>query len=69
MASDNFYIENASKHEGQEVTLKGWVYNKRSSGKIKFLVMRDGSGLMQGILFKGECDEAAFAEFDKLTQE
>jgi hypothetical protein len=40
-----FYIENAQAFLGQEVTVKGWVYNKRSSGKIKFLILRDGTGL------------------------
>src|SRR3954468_12263836 len=64
-----FFIENADRHDGQTVTVRGWVYNKRSSGKIKFLMMRDGTGLMQGILFKGECSEEAFNEFEKLTQE
>ena len=67
--SARFYIENAAANDGQVVTIKGWVYNKRSSGKIKFLVMRDGTGIMQGFLFKGECSEEAFAEFDALTQE
>lgn len=69
MSEKRFYIENAAQFDGQTVTLKGWVYNKRSSGKIKFLMMRDGTGLMQGILFKGECSETAFEEFEKLTQE
>jgi asparaginyl-tRNA synthetase len=69
MSEPRFWIENAEKFEGQTVTLKGWVHNKRSSGKIKFLMMRDGTGLMQGILFKGECSEEAFEEFEKLTQE
>jgi asparaginyl-tRNA synthetase len=69
MSFDRFFIENADRFDGQSVTLKGWVYNKRSSGKIKFLMMRDGTGIMQGILFKGECDEASFEEFEKLTQE
>ena len=63
------YIEDASKHDGEVVHMRGWVYNKRSSGKIKFLVLRDGTGLIQGILFKGECSEDAFGEFEKLTQE
>lgn len=66
---NRFYIENASQFEGKTVTVEGWVYSKRSSGKIKFLLMRDGTGLMQGVLFKGECDEKAFEDFDKLTQE
>lgn len=66
---DRFYIENAAQHDGATVTLKGWVYNKRSSGKIKFLILRDGTGHMQGVLFKGECSEQAFEDFEKLTQE
>src|ERR1700746_178481 len=69
MTPNRFYIEDASKHDGQIVTVRGWVYNSRSSGKVKFLMLRDGTGLMQGILFKGECSENAFVEFDKLTQE
>ena len=39
------YIENVSKHEGQEITIKGWLQNKRSSGKIQFLIVRDGTGI------------------------
>jgi len=42
MTPNRFYIEEASRSEGQIVTVKGWVYQKRSSGKIKFLIMRDG---------------------------
>jgi asparaginyl-tRNA synthetase len=67
--SKRFLIKDAGEFDGQQVTVRGWVYNLRSSGKIKFLVMRDGSGLMQGVLFKGECSEEAFVEFDKITQE
>ncbi|MGK5089227.1 asparagine--tRNA ligase [Bdellovibrionota bacterium FG-2] len=66
---ERFYIQDAGKYDGQTVTIKGWVYNKRSSGKIKFLIMRDGSGLMQCVLFKGECTEDSLVEFEKLTQE
>jgi asparaginyl-tRNA synthetase len=69
MTPNRFYIEDASRHEGQSVTVRGWVYNLRSSGKIKFLMMRDGTGLMQGVLFKGECSDQAIEEFAKLTQE
>ncbi len=64
-----FFIENAGCFDGQVVTVRGWVYSKRSSGKIKFLIARDGTGLMQCILFKGECAEEAFGQFDLLTQE
>ncbi len=69
MSFDRFFIENADKFVDKTVTLKGWVYNKRSSGKIKFLMMRDGTGILQCVLFKGECEEAAFEDFEKLTQE
>lgn len=63
------YIENLSAHVGEEVSLKGWLYNKRSSGRIKFLVMRDGTGLVQGVLVKGVLSDEALAKFDELTQE
>ncbi|MBE8221155.1 MAG: asparagine--tRNA ligase [Bdellovibrionales bacterium] len=63
------YISDLKKHIGKKVTLKGWVYNSRSSGKIKFLLLRDGTGLCQCIYFKGECEEKALEDFAKLTQE
>jgi len=66
---DRIYIEDLANHIGEEVSLNGWLYNKRSSGKIKFIVMRDGTGLVQGVLVKGAVDEAAYAKFDELTQE
>ncbi|MCC6398972.1 MAG: asparagine--tRNA ligase [Bacteroidetes bacterium] len=63
------YIEDLHLHVGQPVTLRGWLYNKRSSGKIRFLVMRDGTGLVQGVMAKGTAPEEAFNDFDALTQE
>jgi asparaginyl-tRNA synthetase len=66
---DRIYIEDLARHVGEEVTLKGWLYNKRSSGKVKFIVMRDGTGLVQGVLVKGALDDASYARFDDLTQE
>jgi asparaginyl-tRNA synthetase len=69
MTPNRFYIEDASKHDGEVVTVRGWIYNKRSSGKVKFLILRDGTGLMQGILFNGECDAPSFEVFERLTQE
>ncbi len=69
MFKERVYIEDVGKHVGKEVTLKGWVYNTRSGGKIKFLLLRDGTGLIQCILFKGETDEKYFDVFEKLTQE
>jgi len=64
-----YYIDELSKYVGQTVELKGWIYNVRSSGKIKFLLLRDGTGICQCILFKGECSDDAWNEFEKLTQE
>ena len=69
MTPDRFYIADAARSEGKVVTVRGWVYNLRSSGKIKFLILRDGTGIMQSVLFKGECPEEAFELFDQLTQE
>ncbi|MCB0341096.1 MAG: asparagine--tRNA ligase [Pseudobdellovibrionaceae bacterium] len=63
------YIADLSKHVGQKVELKGWVYNSRSSGKIKFLLLRDGTGLCQCVYFRGECDPEAFEKFAELSQE
>lgn len=62
-------IEEIGKYEGQRVKLCGWVYQKRSSGSIHFLQIRDGSGLIQGVVLKNEVDPEIFAAAGKLTQE
>ena len=62
-------IDELPKFVGKKVELRGWVYNKRSSGKIKFLLLRDGTGLCQCIYFKGECEQQALDLFPDLTQE
>ncbi|MBA2565989.1 MAG: asparagine--tRNA ligase [Gemmatimonadetes bacterium] len=55
---------------GRGVTVRGWVVTKRSSGKVRFLVVRDGSGILQCVLAQGaRTDAGAFAAFDVLTQE
>ncbi len=48
------YIQDASGHEGKEVEVQGWLANKRSSGKVAFLLIRDGTGLMQATAFDGD---------------
>lgn len=63
------YIENLKKHIGQKVELKGWVYNSRGSKKVKFLLLRDGTGILQCVYFNGECDESSFELFSEITQE
>ena len=62
------YINQLKNHIGEEVTLKGWLYNTRSSGKLVFLQIRDGSGIVQGVVFKGN-DEAVFEKAKALGQE
>jgi asparaginyl-tRNA synthetase len=62
------YINQLKDHIGKEVTLKGWLYNSRSSGKLVFLQLRDGSGIVQGVVFKGN-DEAVFDKAKSLGQE
>ncbi|HEX9533600.1 MAG TPA: asparagine--tRNA ligase [bacterium] len=62
-------VEEAATHVGEEVEIRGWLYNKRSSGRIHFLVIRDGSGLMQAVMAKTDVSAEAFAAADRLTQE
>ncbi len=62
-------IKNLHEHIGQEVTVQGWLYNLRSSGKIAFLIVRDGSGLMQGVVAKNDVGEEIFAAAKGMTQE
>ena len=63
------YIEKIGEHEGQTVTIKGWLHNRRSSGKIHFLVVRDGTGFLQVVMGKRDVDEATFTKADHLSQE
>jgi len=63
------YIEDIAKHEGQPVTLKGWLANRRSSGKIHFLQVRDGSGFIQAVMSKAAIGEEAFKQADHLAAE
>ena len=66
---DKVTIKDLSNYEGKEIELKGWVYNTRSIGKIWFIIFRDGTGLLQGVVVKGEASEEAFALEQKLNQE
>ncbi|MGD0338419.1 MAG: asparagine--tRNA ligase [Bacteroidota bacterium] len=63
------YIEDLVHHVGEEVTLQGWLYHKRSSGKVRFLLLRDGTGVVQGVVVKANVTEEIFNIFDQLTQE
>src|SRR5262245_49504567 len=63
------YIEVISRHEGQSVTLRGWLHNRRSSGKIHFLTLRDGTGFIQCVMSKAAVGDEAFGRADHLSQE
>jgi asparaginyl-tRNA synthetase len=63
------YINDIGTHEGHEVSLNGWLYNKRSSGKLHFLQLRDGTGTIQCVMFKGDVPAEMFQLADHLPQE
>lgn len=66
---DQVYISDVAKYVGQEITIKGWLYNIRSSGKLMFPQIRDGSGLIQGVVFKKNVSEEVWQACKELTQE
>ena len=63
------YIEDIGRHEGEDVTIKGWLHTRRSSGKIHFLILRDGSGFIQGVMSKAAVGDEMFTAADHLSQE
>ncbi len=62
-------IENIADYDGQAVTLRGWVYNRTGKGKLQFIQVRDGTGIVQCVVFKGDVSEELFEEAQTLTQE
>lgn len=62
-------IANIGRYKDEEVELRGWLYNKRSSGRIHFLELRDGTGFIQCVAVKGEVPDEQFEAAGKLTQE
>jgi asparaginyl-tRNA synthetase len=63
------YIEDIARHAGEEVSIRGWLYNIRSSGKLMFPQIRDGSGIIQGVVFRKAVDESVWEACQRLTQE
>lgn len=63
------FIKDIYKHVGEEITLKGWIYNKRSSGPLYFLELRDGSGWVQGVVAKQEISSEVWQAAEAVTQE
>lgn len=62
-------IEDIAQYDGQEVLLRGWVYRRTGKGKLQFVQLRDGTGVVQCVAFKKEMDEDTFALTRSLTQE
>jgi asparaginyl-tRNA synthetase len=62
-------VSDISKYAGQEVTVQGWVYNRTDKGKLCFLLVRDGSGFVQCVAFKGDLAPELFDQIMRLSQE
>ena len=63
------HIDEIAQHDGRSVTIRGWLHNRRSSGKIHFLIVRDGSGFIQAVMSKATVGEELFQETGHLSQE
>ncbi len=62
-------IRDLKQHIGEDVLVQGWLYNMRSKGKLHFLLVRDGTGIVQSVMFKGNVDEEVFEKAKEMTQE
>lgn len=62
-------IADIAQHVGQDVTVRGWLYNRTDKGRLQFLLVRDGTGIAQCVAFKKELDPATFETIANLTQE
>jgi asparaginyl-tRNA synthetase len=69
MSVETVRIARIGDHVDREVTVQGWLYNKRSKGKLHFLLLRDGSGTIQAVVFAGDVSPEAFELADRIGQE
>ena len=63
------YIQDLASYEGKTVTIKGWLYNRTDKGKLQFLLLRDGTGLVQGVVSQQDVNPQVLADAQRLTQE
>ncbi len=63
------YISGIAEYVGRDATISGWLYNIRSGGKLKFLLVRDGTGMIQAVVSKNDVDEKVFQICEEMTQE
>ncbi len=66
---ERIWLKDISKYNGKDIEIKGWLYNKRSSGKVKFIIFRDGTGYLQGVMLKNDISDKYFNLFDGLNIE
>jgi asparaginyl-tRNA synthetase len=69
MAAKKVYIKDVAQHENEIITIQGWLYNKRSSGKLRFLLVRDGTETIQCVVFRGDVSDESFIVADMIQQE
>ncbi|MGD9317041.1 MAG: OB-fold nucleic acid binding domain-containing protein, partial [Anaerolineae bacterium] len=67
--AEHIFIEQMAQHVGQEVTIKGWLYAKTGKGRLQFLQVRDGTGVLQCVVFKKEVTPEVFEAARQLSQE
>jgi asparaginyl-tRNA synthetase len=67
--ADWVYIKNIAGQDGREVTIKGWLYNRTDKGKLQFLLVRDGTGMIQAVVSQKDVEAQVFADVQRLTQE
>lgn len=67
--AERAYVESIAQHEGQEVTIKGWLYNKTDKGKLQFLLVRDGTGIIQAVVLEDDVQPQTFEAAQMATQE
>jgi asparaginyl-tRNA synthetase len=67
--ANDIQISDIARYDGQDVTVRGWLYNRTDKGRLQFLLVRDGSGIVQCVGFKKELPEETFSLVQSLTQE
>lgn len=67
--AERAYVDSIARHEGQEVTIKGWLYNKTDKGKLQFLLVRDGTGIIQAVVLEDDVQPQTFEATQMATQE
>ncbi|MFQ5813012.1 MAG: asparagine--tRNA ligase [Anaerolineae bacterium] len=69
MLTKHVYIKDIAAHEGKEVTIKGWLYNSTDKGRLQFLLVRDGTGIIQAVVFEDDVSPEGFEAAQTVTQE